>query len=80
MLLANPKQADQFISDFKDPFKMDKIEKIHIWIMRGIFNSNTILFQADVSFKNGNTSGKQEFEAEDFQSLVLKVQSFINGL
>lgn len=65
--------------DFNDPFSKDKIERVNFYIGKGIF-SGKIEYDAVVEFKFNNTSGKQKFEAEDFPSLVTKVQSFINSL
>jgi hypothetical protein len=78
-LFESEKEAES-ISILSDPFKSDKIEKIHMWIMRGIFDRNQISFSADVSFKNGSTSGKQEITADNFPDLCLKVQAFVQGL
>lgn len=65
---------------FSDPFKSDKITAIRIrkterWLSGGFHP-----WQADVDFKNGNTTGSQSFENEDFAALVAEIEGFIKAL
>ena len=39
-----------------------------------------INFDAKVSFKNGDTTRQQTFEADNFPSLVSKVEEFLKAL
>jgi hypothetical protein len=67
------------ISILKDPFKMDKVHGVSIHISTG-FAGNKYCWGV-VTFKNGNTEGKQNFEnSTDFNALVKEIQSFIATL
>ena len=65
---------------FNDPFNKEKVTSIRIrktekWLSDGFHP-----WQADIDFKNGNTSGQQSFENEDFGTLVAEMEAFINAL
>ena len=68
------------LTDFKDPFSKNKIDKINIFIYRGMFDETRIIHSATVKFKDGNTSGAQEFEADNFAELINKIDSFVENL
>ncbi len=70
------------ISEFTDPFKSDKVDKVFLIIYPkgALGRSSTPDIHATVSFKNGNTTGEQRIDADDFVTLVNKVRTFINGL
>lgn len=70
-------ETNKDISPLNDPFKSDKIEGVYIWVKkwRGAFE-----FSGHIEFKNCDTEGKQKFTADDFQSLVQKMESFIKTL
>ena len=67
------------LTDFKDPFSKDKVSGITIFIRKGLFDS-ALVHEAYVDFKNGNTSGRQEFKASSFADLVNQVDLFIEDL
>ena len=81
-LLGSQNEQKQYLSEFKDPFKSDKIEKIWISIRRGFFSDSRdkIEYSASIEFKNGNTEGKQNVEADNFPTLIYKIQEFIKSL
>lgn len=79
-LLKGHDEHNSFISEFKDPFKSDKCDSIMIYVRKSNSSKNGIRMTSWVEFKNGNTSGKQQIEAEDFPSLIKKTEEFIKSL
>lgn len=75
---SKPEEKKQ-IMDFKDPFQKTCIESISTHCFRG-YDRNVVNISGRVKFINGNTKGEQEFTAEDFPSLVKKMDDFINSL
>ena len=77
---------DKFFSNsapsiIKNPFGMEHVEMISMWMIRNrLFGKDTISFSADITFKNGNTSGKQEITGDNFQDLFIKVYDFCSKL
>lgn len=67
------------LDGFNDPFKQGNISSIMIWIAP-TFDKVGIRYEADISFKNGLTSGKHEIRCTDFNELITKVKSFIEHL
>lgn len=67
-------------SDLKDPFRQDCIETIRFRIAKSFFAPYDVKYTASVEFKNGGTSGQQDFTADDFNSLVQKVEQFTKNL
>ena len=67
------------VSVIKDPFCSENIESITLrtyrnWFERGFTTSGT------VEFKNGNTEGKQQFEASNLSELFMKIYKFCQSL
>lgn len=66
--------------DLRNPFSKNSITEIHIHM----YKPNTYRFHshitANVKFKNGNTEGIQNFESDDFLSLMKKLDNFIKSL
>ena len=62
------------------PFDLKYITGIHMnvsesWLTKGMF-----FVSGSVEFKNGNTTGKQRFEAETLSELYIKIQQFCESL
>lgn len=68
------------LSELKDPFSEECIESVNFYCRRKKFLGEGPDFRATVEFKNGGTQGKQSFEAENFEALVKKVDTFIKSL
>ncbi len=79
-LFAKESDRESFVSTFKDPFKSDKVESVRMNIHKGYFDKSRIEFKACVYFENGATKGEHNITADDFNSLVGKVESFIKTL
>jgi hypothetical protein len=79
-LINNQDEQQQFLASHNNPFKTDKIDIITFNIRRRHFSPSEIVHEASVYFKNGTTSVSHDIEADDFPSLVQKVQAFINSL
>ena len=73
-------QSNNVIDVLKNPFEKECITDVNILIYKSRFPPFEIKHIATVVFKNGNTEGKQNFEAGDFTTLVVQIQSFINNL
>lgn len=80
MDLLGEKQPSNGLSELRDPFKKDCVEKIWFRIQKAYFHPYEIKYMAEVEFRNGPTRGEQSFTAEDFPSLVKKVDDFTNSL
>ena len=73
LTLNNETTSDNKLDLFKDPFENEFVDRISFLMTdRGL--------SATVVFVNGNTKGEQRIEADDFNTLVLKTQDFINTL
>lgn len=66
-------------SVINDPFKQNCIERIKITMRKKLF-SRELAFEGQVDFKNGNTSGSQEFEGTDLYDVFKKVAMFCTNL
>ena len=64
----------------KMPFKGECIESIHIHANRSWSNPNKFIITGSVKFKNGNTTGTQEFEARNLSELFMEIQKFCSTL
>lgn len=62
----------------KDPFLKDKVTDIDIHYSCNY--SGKWSCWATVEFKNGNTSGKQRFDGETFDDVVLDIKRFLETL
>jgi len=81
MKAANQTKEEQsaFINTFSNPFQSGKVDGITIFITRELFTEG-IKYWAQIKFKNGNSAGTQKIEAEDFCSLVQRIEQFIKSL
>lgn len=71
----------QIPSIIKNPFNKVSIKSINIYYREDIFSRDgKWSCTANVEFKNGNTEGKQKFEHEDFNTVVLQIKAFIATL
>lgn len=68
------------ISDLKNPFSEDMIEVVHFHCYKRPLFGGPPTFSAIIKFQNGDTTGEQRVEAENFAALVQKVDAFIKGL
>lgn len=73
-LLSDKKE----LSPVNDPFKKDCLKSVHAHVMK--FYDGTFSFTGSIEFKNGDTEGTQKFSADDFGSLIQKMESFIKTL
>jgi hypothetical protein len=63
----------------KDPFRKTKVTKITTWASVNVFNDEWT-FTGDIYFKNGNTEGKQAFNGDSFDDVVLKMKACLDSL
>jgi hypothetical protein len=66
-------------SAYLDPFKVDKIQSIHIFLNRSIFTDKVEVIST-IEFRNGNTTGKQNFDTETIEEGIKQMQQFLNQL
>lgn len=59
----------------RDPFKKECIKAIHLHVNENLF-SGGFRITGSVEFKNDNTEGKQNFEADSLGELYIKIQNF----
>lgn len=62
-----------------DPFAKNNFEGAWLWIRKDLFNKS-FRFEAEVTFKKGSTTGKQEIVGKDFPDLVEKLNAFMKSL
>jgi len=58
------------------PLDMDSIEKIYFWLNRKKWIDK---IQATVEYESKNFSGKQEFVANSFAELLVKLQPYVDA-
>jgi hypothetical protein len=73
-LLGNENQ----LSEIKNPFTSDKIEKIVFTICNYEFMKEPE-YEAKINFNIGSTSFKHEVKADNFVNLVAKVEQIIKN-
>lgn len=66
-------------SIINDPFKQNCIESIRISMRKRLFGGG-LAFEGEVEFKNGTTSGSQEFTGTDLYDVFKKVAVFCTNL
>lgn len=67
-------------SVIKDPFSKINIEGISVFYSKSCFYPYKMEARGYVDFKNGQTEGKQKFEGETFDEVVLKIKSMMENL
>lgn len=67
------------LSFLSDPFKSDCVVSINFYYTKKVFKDE-FTWKSRVKFQNKDTEGIQNFEEEDFEVIVKKVQTFINSL
>ena len=77
--LFSKNEGSTQLTTFSDPFTSDKIDHVNIWIRK---NSLTleITYEADIHFKNNQTSGKHSVTGVDFPTLISNIEIFIKSL
>jgi hypothetical protein len=66
------------ITIVQNPFKKECIQ--HIYLYASKWSSGTIEFEGKVKFQQGNTRGEQNFTANSFPELYMKIQQFCESL
>lgn len=79
MNLFGSNASGSSLSEFKDPFKKDCVERIWFSIRKS-WNGRDTIYASVVYFTNGKTKGEQEIEADDFINLVKKTEDFVKSL
>ncbi len=64
-------------SVLNDPFNKTSVKSI--WVNYSEYGGKWSA-NGSVEFKNGSTEGKQKFDGETFDEVVLKMKAFINEL
>lgn len=62
-----------------DPFKKDKLESVHLRYTK-FWSKDPFKWTGEIKFKNGNTSGQQEFEEKELPDILAKMQQFLDSL
>lgn len=63
-----------------NPFSIEHVKKINLFMHEDIFNKGTFEFTGYVAFCNGNTSGEQKFVGKNFPDLFNQIVDFCNSL
>jgi hypothetical protein len=78
VFLDENKDAGQLPAVINFPFKKEHVNYISINMWVSPNGKNTA--SGYVDFKNGNTSGRQDFTGDDIDIVALKIKAFINQL
>ena len=70
---------NQLPAEVKNPFSMEHIEEIHLHCTKKWFSDGFNIW-GKVQFKNGDTTGEQEFKAESLGELFVKIHNFCERL
>lgn len=73
-------KGTQGLSIINDPFLKKKITRVDVRAFNSSFDENRWWFKGNVKFKNGGTSGEQEFEGKDFDDVLVQVKRFLDSL
>jgi hypothetical protein len=68
------------LSIINDPFLKKKITNVNVRAFNSSYDENQWYFLGSVRFKNGATSGEQEFEGKDFDDVLIQVKRFLDSL
>ena len=71
------KKKEEKLSLHLDPFKKSCVKRISMTMTN---MGNYVWIRAKISMENNNTNAEQVIEADDFPTLVKKVQDFIESL
>jgi hypothetical protein len=63
-----------------NPFSMENVTGISMHATEDCWEKSNFRFWGYVEFKNGDTSGKQEFKASSFGELYMKIYNFCEQL
>lgn len=66
-------------TEINNPFNIENIEEVHMHCTKYLF-SDSFHIWGSVVFKNGNTQGKQEFNADSLGDLYMKIYNFCERL
>jgi len=76
---SNIFSGSDYISPINDPFQKSYIECINLSAIRS-FDKKKFIIYGSVEFTNGDTTGKQKFNANSLPELFIKIKEFIEQL
>lgn len=76
-LLGN--SSGELPSEIKNPFSMENVEEIHLHCTKKWFGDGFNIW-GTIQFKNGNTTGKQEFKGDSLGDVFMKIHKFCEKL
>lgn len=65
-------------SDFKFPFLTNKVSAVRIYTVG--WDNKILHWKGVIEFRNGDTTGHQEFKGAAFDELVLKMKAFADEM
>ena len=75
---GSKKDSDRLATDvIENPFSKEYISDIYLHAFRVC---NKVKVMGSVEFTNGNTKGKQDFQADTLPELFIKIYKFCNEL
>lgn len=77
-LLGNSK--NELPAAVSNPFSMENVKGISMHATEDYWEETKFRFWGYVDFKNGDTSGRQEFKASNFGELYMKIYNFCEQL
>ena len=73
-------QGSGYLSPLKNPFEKNKFKSLNIHVFEDIFNEGSFKISGTINFKNGATSGCQDFKAASIPELLQQMQIFLENL
>lgn len=73
------KQLKVLPSAYLEPFNVDKVDSIIIYLNKNIWTEK-VQVSSTIKFKNGNTTGEQVFKTETIEQGMKQMQDFLNQL
>lgn len=71
--------SSDYISPINNPFQKSFIECINLSAVRTLDKKRFIIY-GSVEFTNGDTTGKQRFDANSLPELFIKIKEFVEKL
>lgn len=79
MLKIEFTENEKELSFLNDPFKIDGLESINIFMGKGILTKK-IKYVARLKFIKGDTSGTHKIEAQNFEQLIINIKSVLESI
>lgn len=67
------------LNSFQHPFQQDKVNRINIFMIKGLFDSK-IIWNSSIEFKNQDIEGTKNFKGDTLDEVLAQMQTFLKSL